>query len=305
MNVINLLVLVLCSFKVCETATFPDSKSLHAKLIDATEEKETQFAETESQQPPADSPKSSKSFFYGLSKAFDVLVNGPPPAETDFVNLPSGIVPENEILSVIPVLIDNFNLLELISQTIEANEIIIAAVKLRSLVPHEVFNVANIVKSRYQRPRKPEPESFVLHARNSHVRILDFLESLFFSLPEVHFVSSMHQIVGFDFNGNRSLDEFVAEKEAEIANEFVEVIPFIGQIKEALRLSSSISPEKLTAEKLYAIVYNLHCIKSRYGSIISFKTPECSEKDFAKNTSVLRKIMRELVLNLAEILATL
>ena len=178
------------------------------------------------------------------------------------------LFPRTKFCRLFPVLIDNFNLLELISQTIEANEIIIAAVKLRSLVPLMKFSMSRISLNRVINVQG----SLSLNLLYCTPAILTcaswIFSSLFFSLPEVHFVSSMHQIVGFDFNGNRSLDEFVAEKEAEITNEFVEVIPFIGQIKGSTS-SQFINLLKTLLPKNFTTVYNLHCIKSRYGSFIS------------------------------------
>lgn len=193
-------------------------------------------------------------------------------------------------------LVEQYELLKSATDTIEANEIIIAAVRMRSIVPDYIIDIEHF-------RRDGDSEYLDRKSRTSRMHIIDSLNRLIHALPQDVFTSALNEIVAFDFN--ESLDEFAAQKEAGIAQKFAESFAIIRQIQQIFHSNSSISPENLTLDILLNIVNDLNYINLHCASILRYQDDECPKNQSMKFMTIYQKLLKDRLQKMAQVLNTL
>ena len=193
-------------------------------------------------------------------------------------------------------LVEQCELLKSATDTIEANEIIIAAVRMRSIIPDYIIDIENFRLD-------SESEYIDRKARTSRMHIIDSLNRLIRALPQEAFASALNEIIAFDFS--ESLDEFSAQKEAENAQKFAESVAIIRQIQRIFHSNSLISPENLNLDILLNIVNDLNYINLHYASIVRYQNDECPKNQSMKFMAIYQKLLNDRLKKLAQVLYAL
>ena len=193
-------------------------------------------------------------------------------------------------------LVEQYELLKSATDAIETNEIIIAAVRMRSIIPDYIIDIEHFRLD-------SESEYIDRKARTSRMHIIDSLNRLMRALPQEVFASALNEIIAFDFS--ESLDEFAAQKEAENAQKFAESVAIIRQIQRIFRSNSLISPVNLTLDILFNIVNDLNYINLHYASIVRYQNDECPKSQSVKFTAIYQKLVNDRLQKFAKVLNSL
>ena len=161
---------------------------------------------------------------------------------------------------------------------IKSNENIISAIKLRSLVPDYVIDVDAIKKSRIDGFN----EMLSYEIDPSRQRLINAINVDIQPLILAEDDAALKQIVNFDFNGEKSFREFVAEKEAQIIEKTAESFEILSKFQQILHLNSSIPSEKFTNALLNFVAAKMDHVNVFYKKIqrhqIKFQSGTLPEK---------------------------
>ena len=127
----------------------------------------------------------------------------------------------DEAVLLAPSLFENLEMMESRLKRIQINEVIVAAIKIKSLIPKMSVKVLqNSGKFSID-----ESSDIAVSATTFHV--FNSIDLLIKTLPEEHQnqFDVSKQVFGFDFEGSKTLDEFINEKESEIALNLLKNVP--------------------------------------------------------------------------------
>ena len=275
------LIIVLCIFEggslLCKASSIANSqlrrRSFDSKTIkddvmqpEVNQIQEEQESFIKSQSTPQQTPQSTGFFDLSVKGIFNSCLNGlkrktKEPAEYyDPVKLATRTISGREADLLAPELFKNLEMTELRRKRIQINEIIIAALKIRSLMPNmPVKDPQNSGKFSID-----ESSNMALSATTFH--IFNSIDLLIKTLPEdhQHQFDVSKQVFGFDFEGSKTLDEFINEKESEIAKHLRKGSAEVSRLKKLLYCTSSTSSIKLNSVSIKLIVEQLDKLKQAY-----------------------------------------
>ena len=188
----------------------------------------------------------------GLLKIFR-----PPLYGSSSVRIDDRIIADHEAVELANALIAYDQKLSAASSSIRMNEIIVSAIKLRSLIPDYVINIDSIRESRSNRNRSDGKRSFEIpSSRQLLINSINFAaEPLIDYWPK--YEAALEVVVNFDFNGEKSIDELASEKDAENVQKTAESFEIISKIQQILQLKSPIPSENFTTSILNSVSFNL------------------------------------------------
>ena len=253
-------------------------------------------------------------------------------------SLVSGTITAATAVSAAPTLLNHLAGLEAALESIKTGQIVLAAVRMRSLVPDYIIEVrasqegeisssddsdeksSETLKSKSKSESESEDidsddsDSDDLTVPTSRALLVNSLNSLLKNLPSsAAHNSALDQIAGFEFDGHGSLDEFLGEKEAEAALKLSESIDAIRQIQRAIHSKSQEtdeSPVTLTANSLARIVAKLDDLQDEYEELQELqKLAQSSksskrtraQKQLPESRSKIAKIVQKLAYILDEL----
>ena len=176
--------------------------------------------------------------------------------ESEPTIIPSGSISVAETNALVPKLLVHLEVLQPALTTIRTNEIVIAALKIHSLIPDYV--IFDSESGRPEQISKPEDELNEMSVPTSRSFLINFLRDLIKKLPEESKTNAINQIKSFD--SYEFLDEFIAEKEAEIAQKLADSVCSINQLKFLLSSTSETLSGTLTSDSLALITSILESV---------------------------------------------
>lgn len=216
--------------------------------------------------------------------------------ESKTIKLASGQIPVTEALALLPQLLMHFNVIESANTIIKTNEIIIAALKMRSIIPDYIIDEEDPDEKEFKRLIGPlNFNSFqaafseikfikpylqlALKSKKKNVPtyytlLSNHLENLLFRLANESNISAIDEIKNFDFNGPKSLAEVVAEKESEMAQALADSLESVRQAQAILRSNSQASPDAFTSSSLAVICVTVDEIKTFMTLLAELESPE-------------------------------
>ena len=205
------------------------------------------------------------------------------------VQIDDRIIPNDETVDLANALIAYQPELSAISDCIKVNEIIVSAIKTRSLVPDCVINVDSIRESKSDRLNGKRLFELA-SARQLLVNTINFAaEPLIDYWPK--YEAALEEVVNFDFNGEKSIDELVAEKDAQNVQKTAESFEIISKIQQILQLKSPISSEKFSTTLLNSISLNLIFMSGLLDSMQKYQIV-AQEGTQSKKVKALRKWLK-------------
>ena len=161
---------------------------------------------------------------------------------------------------------------------IKSNENIISAIKLRSLVPDYVIDVDAIKKSSIDSSN----EILSYEIDPSRQRLINAINVDIQPLILAKDDAALKQIVNFDFNGDKSFREFVAEKEAQIVEKKALAFGILSKFQQILQLNSQKTSKHFSTALLNFVAATMDCVSVFYkklqGHQIKFETSTLPEK---------------------------
>ena len=176
--------------------------------------------------------------------------------ESEPTILPTGPISVAEANALVPKLLVHLEVLQPALTTIKTNEIVIAALKIHSLIPDYV--IVDSESGSAEQISKPENELNEMSVPTSRSLLINILRDLIKKLPQESKISAINQI---EFFGSYEfLDEFIAEKEAEIAQKLADSVNSIIQLKLLLSSTSDSLSGTFTADSLALITSILESV---------------------------------------------
>lgn len=210
-------------------------------------------------------PRIFDSIFSSVARAIDSIntvsaqLNAPlhESAPTILASDPISVAETN---ALVPKLLVHLEVLQPALTTIRTNEIVIAALKIHSLIPDYVIVEENSASEsgRAEQISKPEDELNEMSVPNYRTFLINFLHDLIKKLPEESKTSAINQIKSF--YSYQFLYEFIAEKETEITQKLAESVHSIIQLKLLLSSTSETLSGTFTANSLALITSILESV---------------------------------------------
>ena len=168
------------------------------------------------------------------------------------VKLATRNISGNDAVLLAPELFKNLDMMVSNLEKIHINEITIAAIRFRSLEPNLDIEV----------PSSPctiivdEFSNMTFNAITLHV--FDSITLLIEKLRKDAQFDVVKQVFDFDFKGSKTLNEFIKEKESEIAQPLEECSAEVARLKKLLYCTTSTSNIKLNSISIKLIVHQLY-----------------------------------------------
>ena len=259
------ILLLLAVIGICDAAAFPEANNIElmqqqdsnviggekSTIENVASEVKSESKDTEDLLPSA---PQQPNFFGSLVSGIREYLKTPRDDSLP-VQIGGRTISGYEAVLLAPALIELHPKLSAALDSIDINENMISAIRLRSLVPDYVIDAAELTAKRkmvYSHYRLP----------TSRERIIDLLDRNLDSFVVTQNIAALNQIGNFDFNGSVSLDEFVANKEARIAMKTAELLEISCQIQQLLKLDAPTSTETLPPLRL-----RLNFIKRELGDM--------------------------------------
>ena len=189
----------------------------------------------------------------------------PPRFGSYSVQIDNLVISGHETVELAYAMLVHYAKLSEAANCIKSNENIISAIFLRSLVPDYVIDIDNILESRIAKfDGKRSYEIDPYRKRLIHAIAVD-IQPLIGSWPRND--AALEQIVNFDFDGEKSFREFVAEKEAEIFEKTAESFDILFKFQQILQLNSPIPFEKLSTALLNFVATKMQNVSNCYKKI--------------------------------------
>ena len=242
--------------------------------------------------------------------------------ESKTIKLASGPIPASEALALLPQLLVHFNVIESANTKIKTTEIVVAALKMRSLVPDYIIDEED--------PDEKELQSLIgqrhfnsfqaafseiefikpflrlaLKKKNvpSYTSLLIYhLENLLFRLASESNTSAIDEIKNFDFNGPKSLAEVVAEKESEMAQVLADSVESVRQVQTILRSNLQASLDTFTSSSLAVISVIVDEIKTLLAELESPESEPEKKAELEKKLIFFKYKTALVIEKLAEVL---
>ena len=235
-------------------------------MIEVNQIQEEQESFIKSQSTPQQTPQSAGFFDLSVKGIFNGFLNGQdgkfekPVEDSESVKLATRTISGHEAVLIAPELFKNLEMSESRRKRIQINEIIIAAVKIRSLIPNM------LVKDPQNSGKFSIDESANIAVSATTFHVFNSIDLLIKTLPEEHQnqFDVSKQVFGFDFEGSKTLDEFINEKESEIAKHLRKGSAEVSRLKKLLYCTTSTSNVKLNSISIKFIVEQLDELKQEY-----------------------------------------
>lgn len=205
-------------------------------------------------------------------------------------SLVTAVITASSALTLAPSLLSHLAGLEDALEGLKTDQIVLAAVRMRSLVPEYTVTVDKEASSDDEEAEKKKKPSASVTAKNSddsdsndsdsadnsddsdsdsdyvvipnyNSILINSLNSLLKSLPSASKDEAMQQIFAFDFNESQSMAAFLAEKENEGAQKLAESIATIRSIQASLQSTSTVP---VTVDLLARVVAKLDSLEDVY-----------------------------------------
>ena len=226
--------------------------------------------------------------------------------DLETINQATGSISVEEAMALVPDLHIHLEVLQPSLIILETNEIIIAALKARSLIPDYVIeeDPATDYNSYSSDSIDSEDEMTNMTFPTFRSYFIDFLKSLLKKLPKASRYSAINQIANFVFT-EESLDEFITEKEVEKAELLAEAVTNVQQLRALFQMNSSPSHGSFSLDNLLNIVNDLHYINLEHIGIIRYQIDRDSFNDSINYKPIFQRLLRDRVQKLAQYLETL
>ena len=227
---------------------------IQPKVIGIQEEQEGSIM---SQPIPQQEPQLAGFFDLSVTGIFNGFLNGQdgkfekPVDNSEAVKLATRTISGDEAVLLAPALIENLEMMESHLKKIQINEIIIAAIKIKSLIPKmSIKDPQNFGKFSVCEHSNIALPSSCFHLSESLIYLIN-------KLPKDSQSDAVTQIFDFDFKGSKTLDEFIKEKKSEIAQPLYECSVEVSRFKELLYNTSPTLNASLTNISIKLIVDQL------------------------------------------------
>ena len=201
--------------------------------------------------PPAPFPLYNSKLL-GFLKFFN-----PPIYGSSSVQIDDRIIDDYETVELATALIAYDQKLSAAKNCIKFNEIIVSAIRLRSLVPDYVVDFDSIREYRSKRNCLDGKITFeIVPSRQLLINSINLVSGPLIDYWPIS-ETAFREIFKFDFNGPKSIDELAAEKDAETSEKTAESFEIFSKIQQILQLKSPISSEKFSTTLLNSISPNL------------------------------------------------
>ena len=314
------LTLVLCIFDggsiLCEASSISNSQSRRRNFDskpkvdtaqrEAKEIKEGQDGYTMSQQTLQQEPQSAGYYDFLIAAIFGgvsteqkeikepVKVSAPVP-----VKLATCTISGNDAVLLAPALFKNLDMMVSNLKKIHINEITITAIKFKSLEPNLDIEIPSSPCTVYV----DEFSNMTLNATIFHV--FDSINLLIKKLPDDAQFDVVKQVFGFDLEGRKTLNEFIKEKESEIAQPLEECSAEVARLKNLLYCTTSISNIKLNSISIKLIVNQLHKLNKVYEQIQELQSMLVKSSNQTNSIHEIHKRIGKIMEALSEILEKL
>ena len=235
---------------ICDAAAIPESQTEELSDPNFTENVvKSDLPSAYSALPSAPCPLYN-SRMLGLLKFFC-----PPPFGSSSVRIDDRIIADQEAVELANALIAYDQKLTTASSSIRVNEIIVSAIKLRSIIPEYVINFDSISESKSDRSNGKRAFEIPTASQLLINSINYVLEPLIDYWPK--YEAALEEVVDFDFNGEISIDQLASEKDAETSEKTAESFEILSKIQQILQLKSPIPSETFSTTLLNRVNYSL------------------------------------------------
>ena len=210
--------------------------------------------------------------------------------DPELIKLATRTISVDEAVLLVPVLFEYYHFLKSALENIEIIEIVVAAIKLRSLVPDGLIEIELNSKRCLQdwkmnNTNAKAAQSLTLSTSNS--LITNSIKAMLKTLSEESKERALNEILGFNFI-SCSLIDFVAAKEAEITGILKRSTAVILKLKTLLFSTSSNVKKNLTTGWLALVAYKLESVREAYGNFLKARNDAREDSLDETAVSVLR-----------------
>ena len=223
----------------------------------------------------------------------------------------TGAITTAKAVSLAPTLLDQLAGLEESLEAIQTSQMVMAAIKMRSLVPDYTVDIPKKTgtvssseddsedeKTRgksddedgntSQEDSDSDSDSDFEPILTSRAILVNSLNSLIKSLPRAYRDAALNQIAAFDFSGSQAFEEFLEHKEKESAIKLNESITAIHSIQNILQ-SNSVA-KSLSVDLLARIVSQLDSLQDEYEELQELEIQQTKSLKTSKKGKTLKQL---------------